>query len=314
MKKIITILFLVCCSATNTIAQQSKYITRIPFELVGEHIFIKVKVNNSEDLNFLFDTGAGKTVINIQTAQKLKMTSNKQKITSGAAEKFTTDIIKNTSIKINNIKLDIRNLQSSPLEHLGKDIGIEIDGIIGYRLLKKHVVKINYDTYMLEICPSKKFKYNGEGEIVEFINKTSHPYINAQIIFDNGETLDGEFIFDTGAGGALALCTPFSEENNIIEKCKTSYAVNSVGYSKTTTTTNVVKISSFKISNLEFHDVSTNVYSVKSGFFSSERPDGLIGNSILKKYNITFDYQRKKTYWEPNNRFNNDNLKAPFQE
>ncbi|MEO0470642.1 MAG: PDZ domain-containing protein, partial [Bacteroidota bacterium] len=52
-----------------------------------------------------------------------------------------------------------------------------------------------------------------------------------------------------------------------------------------------------------FLQVPASLYNVKSGFFASRNVAGIIGNQILKRYNITFDYQAGKSYWEPNQKF-----------
>lgn len=44
-------------------------ITTIPFELFGDHIIIQVSVDDSEPLDFIFDTGSGYTVIDDDIAK-----------------------------------------------------------------------------------------------------------------------------------------------------------------------------------------------------------------------------------------------------
>src|SRR5437879_6130049 len=44
---------------------------RIPFELVGNHIYLRGSVNNSEPLWFLLDTGAAGSYLDVQRAKAL---------------------------------------------------------------------------------------------------------------------------------------------------------------------------------------------------------------------------------------------------
>ena len=41
----------------------------------------------------------------------------------------------------------------------------------------------------------------------------------------------------------------------------------------------------------------------RSGTLSLNDLDGILGNPILKKFNITFDFRRRKMYWAPNGSF-----------
>ncbi|MFH1335955.1 MAG: hypothetical protein ABII96_05510, partial [Candidatus Zixiibacteriota bacterium] len=45
--------------------------TRIPFELVSNHIYLKVKVNNSPPLSLILDTGAGANCLDLSKAEEL---------------------------------------------------------------------------------------------------------------------------------------------------------------------------------------------------------------------------------------------------
>ncbi|MEQ9303461.1 MAG: hypothetical protein RJQ14_06050, partial [Marinoscillum sp.] len=65
MKKLTYLLSLIF--AFNTIAQAP--ITSIPFELFGDHIIIQVSVDDSEPLDFIFDTGSGFTVLDEDVAK-----------------------------------------------------------------------------------------------------------------------------------------------------------------------------------------------------------------------------------------------------
>src|SRR6185436_19653296 len=43
----------------------------IPFELISKHIFLKIKVDNSRPLTFIFDTGDQVAIIDIARAREL---------------------------------------------------------------------------------------------------------------------------------------------------------------------------------------------------------------------------------------------------
>jgi hypothetical protein len=69
----------------SAFAQRQPPLGSVPFELVGEKIFMKARVNGSEELNLQFDTGAGSTVIDDSTAQKLGLVFSGETNNEGAA-------------------------------------------------------------------------------------------------------------------------------------------------------------------------------------------------------------------------------------
>jgi predicted aspartyl protease len=295
----IIILLISYCSTVGIFAQQSSLITKIPFELEGEHIFIKVNVNNSEKLDFVFDTGASSLTINSRTVTQLNSSNEKQ-------------IKRKAKIKINNLVLN-NNVIIHSLLHLEKAVGRDIDGIIGYDLLKKYVIKINYDNLEIEIYRAKRFKYTGNGKTIKIKKGGSgkHCSINSQITLSNGQTIEGEFILDSGAGLALTLLNPFSEKHSIIKTFDKYYEIRTYGYYNVKYTSTTGRINQVNISDFEFDNVPIKLGVVNVGYFANnEEITGLIGNMILKRFNITFDYKGKKSYWELNNRFENEQFKV----
>ncbi len=302
MKRIAIFLYITFCFTATTLAQKSNLITKIPFQLEGNHLFIQVKVNDSNNLNFVFDTGAGATSINSTTAEKLKLTGSKTTTSKGASGDVELKVIKNNTLTIRNLNLKKINLYSAPLVHLEKVFGTDIDGILGYDLLKKYVVKINYDTSEIELYASKGYKYVGNGEVVK-IDLGKVPTAKAKIDLGDGNYLDGEFILDNGAGLAMGFCTPYAQKHQLKKSIGKTYSVKSRGYSSNTTIVEVGRLKELKVQKFQFSKIPVRIYNTKSGVLAHEGIAGIIGNEILKRFNITFNYKRKESYWEPNTKF-----------
>ena len=69
--------------------------------------------------------------------------------------------------------------------------GEQIDGIIGYSLLSRYIVKINYDSLYIDICSKGTMRYPKGGYLLK-------PTINSLPGFDNlnkGATRKGKIIY-----------------------------------------------------------------------------------------------------------------------
>lgn len=289
----------------NGYAQNANPVTKIPFELEGNHIFIQLTINHSEQLDFVFDTGAGSTVINSETAKKLNFASSKTSTTTGASGKTQSSIIKKKSVEGKSIELDKVDLLSVPLSHLERLIGKDIDGIIGYDLLKKYVTEIDYNNSELIFFESKSYEYQGSGELIR-IDIGDVPTAIFQIILKDGTYVNEEFLLDTGAGGAISFTSPFSERSQIRTKIDKTYSNNSRGLSANVAQVEVGRIKNLKILDFEFANIPVSIYDTEVGFFANKKIAGIIGNEILKRFNITFDYKRKKSYWVKNKQYINE--------
>ncbi|MEO0473844.1 MAG: retropepsin-like aspartic protease, partial [Bacteroidota bacterium] len=230
MKQLFISLLLWLLSCLGNISSAAQPIATVAFELEGEHMFIKLRVNDSEELDFIFDTGAGGSAINATTARRLNLSNRKKKMASGAAGTFKVGVIKNARIQINDLELEKVNLESPDLLHLECALGRDIDGIIGYHVLKDHVVSINHDRSEMDIYAAEGFVYQGTGQIFP-IKVGTHASIDGRLTLENGAQIAGEFILDNGAGVALAFCTPFANKHDLLSKIEGGYAMRAVGYS-----------------------------------------------------------------------------------
>src|SRR5882672_10928085 len=101
-------------------SQERQPLATVPFELVGEKIFMKARVNGSEEINLQFDTGAGSTVIDAVTAESLKLVVSGETTNEGAAGSASVPTSTNNAIEISGLKFPAITLVLVPLgEYLG---------------------------------------------------------------------------------------------------------------------------------------------------------------------------------------------------
>ena len=76
MKNLLVLITTIHICFGSAFAQKQKPLASVPFELVREKIFMKARVNGSEEINLQFDTGAGSASIDDTTAEKLKLVAS----------------------------------------------------------------------------------------------------------------------------------------------------------------------------------------------------------------------------------------------
>ena len=133
------------------------------------------------------------------------------------------------------------------------------------------------------------------------------PKINGQIGINDTTTIYGEFLLDTGSDYALTLTTHYLKKNGLLKKLGPHYTVETV---KSTRTEYIhSRISGINFASFFFPDVSV-VYSVgKGGLLAFKTFDGIIGNEILKRFDLVYDYINSKMYLDPNDQFQ-ENFRA----
>ena len=296
MKKISLTLSIILF-AIISIAQ--KPITSIPFELFGDHIIIQVSVDGSENLDFIFDTGAGLTVVDDDVASELGISG--KKIDMGE-EYYDWQLIKHNTIAINNFPME-KNIKvySTDFDHLEISLGMDIDGIVGYDLLKHHSIYVNFDdktinVYDLGEAPKK-------GDAIPFKFDTSIPVIEGNVVLNNGEPHDGTFYFITGAGATLDFNSPYAAKYDVINKTGKHYSYLVKGLSKKETPHYEGHVISFSFGNQKIEDLPIGISTATEGIQASKNVSGIIGSQIIRMYNFTIDYGAKMIYLEKDHTF-----------
>lgn len=284
--------------AANNIAS-----VKIPIKMVGEHIFIKVKVGNSKQLNFIFDTGAGGTVINLRTAQGLKLRPSGFTPVKSAHSQDFRPYFANNELKLAHLKVDDVRLLGSSLEHLEARSGTPIDGIVGFAILKKYIVRINHDASTLELYDKAKYSFPRNAKAYDVSWWLPVPSINATITLDNGEKITGSFLIDTGASTSLILNSPFVNNNGLLKKFSKKLKHSSQGLTSKKITDFKARLKKIKIGDFSFTNVPVNLSQATRGLLASKKIDGIIGNGLLKRFNLILDYANQKLVLQPNKNY-----------
>ena len=284
----------------------SKPIATIPFELFGDFIFIKVRVNQSRELNFIFDTGASITVIEEGLKPRLGLKKGAIGRAIGADGERRVEYFPNNRLIAGTLDLEKIALVSTTLKHLNFRIGRSVDGILGYSLLELSPIYIDYQHKRIQVYSVSKNWRPGQ-QTHEFpvrISPLKLPVVAAQLSLPNGEKLSGEFIFDTGASLNVILNSPFIERNKIVQKFKKSYRFHLFGLTSGWSTNYMGRIAQFIFGPFVFKNIPVACSTAQRGANSLPQFAGVIGNSILKRLNILLDVPNKKLYLTPNTFFN----------
>src|SRR5215204_5709430 len=81
-------------------------VAQIPFELNGNQIFLRIRVNGSEPLWFGLDTGASGSVINTATAEALGLKMEGGGRTTGAGGQVQSSTVRGVRLDIGGARLD----------------------------------------------------------------------------------------------------------------------------------------------------------------------------------------------------------------
>ncbi|NOS92108.1 MAG: hypothetical protein HOP30_09315 [Cyclobacteriaceae bacterium] len=254
----------------------------IPFALKDNRIYFKGKINGSELLNIQFDLGAGAVNLNKKSVNRIKIYFDKKGTLVNSDGANETRVSSSNQFEINGLTWNDIELYET------KNMANYEDVIIGNGFFLDQVYKIDYDKKIIVLY--------------EELPKIELDFVKQDMILDNGIrpvfeaifSVEGKpykdwFLFDTGNTSNGILGNGFLGHNNLYEKFS-----------------NIIGIGSNKLAFIPKLSIANQTFS--KGVITLEKPNkngskykfaGLIGNKILKRFNVIIDNREGFIYLKP---------------
>jgi hypothetical protein len=311
--KFITVLILAgCCGfLCQTEAQQSRKMSivsevrfdsgdsalNIPFELHNNHIYLQVNVNDSEPLSFILDTAASST-INRKRAESLGLKSNGRDRGFGVGKNaIEAAFVKGVILKVPGVTLSRQTIATVDLEEIQKAEGHTVHGILGSSFLRYFVVEINYAAKIINLYSPETYRYMGKGERVPINLGSGLVSARATIMPLNRPPIQGLFVIDSGGAHDLILYSPFVKRNTLLTEAQTANAVFIGGLGGSSRAV-IGVVGTLQIGRSNIENVNTFFSLATSGGMANEKFDGNIGNGLLRRFKVIFDYSRRSMILE----------------
>jgi hypothetical protein len=175
----------------NEATRNEGLLAESPFQLYGSVIITEVSVDESGPLNFIFDTGAGATIVNSKTAARLGIVGDETVSREGATG--TVEITRSTNhiVDIGELRFQDVTLGIAEIDYIEKRMGIQIDGVIGWEILSRYAVRIDYDRMLIEIYDNSNYEYDFGDSGYPIEVKGTSIFTNVTVALDSGNTLSG---------------------------------------------------------------------------------------------------------------------------
>ncbi|MDX2172697.1 MAG: PDZ domain-containing protein [Bacteroidota bacterium] len=260
-------------------------------------IYIKCKINDSIEGNFIFDTGA--------YGLFLDSTFNVSRGLSNTILWFNPD-----SIRKSNLRFKFDTITYSPeiisTYDFKKIFGKDCDGVVGWDLFKNKILEINYNDSCINFIDSNYILHNDSFNKIPMVLKNQFFYVNTAVIPYKNIMINGEWLFDTGYMGSLLLT------NKITDK----YKIDSLNFEKFRASESFLDVTNYKSKGGIFRGKSIKLgkflltdplieYSIgRKVLFDSASYLGLMGNRTFEKFKMIIDFKYHNLYLKESSCYN----------
>lgn len=302
----IWILSLLCLQKLSAqeefVPPDSKLITKIPFfQLSGGIIILKAQLDGYADsLNFVLDTGSGGISLDSSTVEKLKIPiALSDRTIRGIAGIKKVSFAYNHSLQMPGIEVKNLDFHINNYELLTSVYGVRIDGIIGYSFLRRYIVHLDFDKKMMEVHTPGRYRYPRGGQLLK-PNFSTLPLLQAYV--EDSRSFLNRFIFDTGAGLCFLLSREYVDDSSLFKSKRKFFPTQAEGLGGKKKM-EIAVMKSVKIGNYKFKKVPVHIFEDDFNVTNYPTLGGLIGNDLLRRFNITLNYPEQSIHIKPNEHF-----------
>jgi PDZ domain len=283
-----------------------KIAVHVPFELLGNAIFVSARVNGKGPFLFTLDSGSCCSSFAAEFADELGMhpqgemkgmgagsSSNKMGLVKGTIE-FTFP---------NGLKLSTEDANTISYAGLWPLIGRPFYGNIGYDVLKDVVVEIDYDKRIITFYSAATYKYSEKGQVFQ-----TKLWMNYDPQFEGTFTLPGVspvasvFTLDTGAGGTI-INSPMVKTLHLVETMHDKLPSPSHGLGAGVSNDLIGRFASIDLGPYKLQRPVVALSQDTEGSLAMEAIGVNLGGNVLRRFTVTINYPGGTIALEPNSHF-----------
>ncbi|MCL4640238.1 MULTISPECIES: pepsin/retropepsin-like aspartic protease family protein [Olivibacter] len=280
----------------------SQVLSEVHFKtLMGGVVVLPALLNGFPDtLNFILDTGSGGISLDSSTVVSLglKPTPSATRI-RGVAGIKQVSYLYNQHLKFPGYTVDSLNFHINDYSFLSSVYGVKVDGIIGYSLFSRYIVKINYDDSLMHICSQGTIRYPKGGFLLRPNIKS---LVVQRALLKDKHQVNARFLHDIGAGVCVMLSKEFVEDSTLLAWNRKLWPKEGHGLGgKIQMDLTVIK--ELRFGPYKFKHVPTLIFDDVYDVTSYPYLGGLIGNDIFRRFNMIYNYEKGDIHLIPNNSF-----------
>lgn len=283
--------------------EPARLLTKFNFiQLTGGVVLLKACFDNFPDsLNFILDTGSGGISLDSSTVNyfNLKPLASGRTI-KGIAGVKNVSFLNNRQLHLPGLTVDSLNFHVNDYSILTAVYGEPIDGIIGYSVFSRYIVKIDYDSSKIEFWSRGKIRYPRGGYMLNPVI-TTLPVQTARVKDDH--PFEPRFLIDMGAGLNLLFTRSFITDSAMMRTDRKMYIKEAEGLGGRVDMY-LTTIKELKLGPYKFRNVPVNIFDDQNNVLSYPHLGGLIGNDLLRRFNVIINYEQREFYLVPNSHYN----------
>lgn len=260
-------------------------------------IFLPVRINGSKPLSFVLDTGSTRILIDRKLAADLGLKASGTGSLQGAgAGSIPIEFIHDVDLALPGVESAGYDLSTTDLQPLEKIDGGKVDGIIGFPLLSRFVITVDYEAKQLTLALPEAFHPSSTAQVLPIELREKWPFVKGELVLPGPVTVQDSFLIDSGSSDAVDHPIVMTLQSRVPSKSGVGLGAEVQG--------STARATSFRLGR---YTVARPLVACCGGTDATSK---LIGSEILRRFTVTFDYPSSRMLLAPNSHYGDKNALA----
>lgn len=304
------VLLATACANSTAKNQQTEEKQPIPEGAVemkyNRHLYFKVMLRDSIPARMIFDTGSSNLLIDSTFyASTFGEGKNLRRAMLGGAgngHELTTLDANGWSYSVGD---ESCTEQIAIVTNLRKILGDGADGLFGLPFMRGKRVEFNYaGGYVRFLSADEVIGDDFTAIQCKKLDNIERIIIPLSVTLNDGYTLNGNFLMDTGMPDELSLnsttANRLKSEGHLADARRMRYEVGGIGGSRVD---NYLKTKQITIGGKSINDIRITYSENEQGAMADSRYEGLVGNALFARFDVIIDFVNWVIYLRPNKNF-----------
>jgi len=250
-------------------------------------IFLPVRINGSKPLSFVLDSGSNRILIDRALATGLGLKASGTGSLQGAGSgRIAVEYIHDVSIELPGVESGGYDLSTADLQPLEATLGVKVDGILGYEFFSRFVVTVDYSARRLTLTLPEAFRESNAAQALPIELRDKWAFVKAELVLPGTVTVQDSFMIDSGSSDAVDHPIVMSLQSRVAGESGVGLGTPVEGAT--------ARATAFRLGRYTLTAPSVSCCG------ATEATSKMIGNEVLRRFTVTFDYPSSRIFITPN--------------
>jgi hypothetical protein len=261
--------------------------TTFPFEWREGMIVLPLSVHGSKSFRFVLDSGSTRTLIDRAVAASLGLKTGEASSAQGAgAGRVRLEAVHGVDLQLPGLESKGYDVYTADLAPLEQTLKTRVDGIVGYDLLARFAVTVDFAARQVTIASPSAFHPDTRAEQIPLDIHGKWAFLRGELVLPGPVTVQDNFFIDSGSSDAV---------DHPVVKTMQSRTASASGVGLGTPVEGAVaRALSFRLGSFVMQGPLVSCCG------ATEETSRMIGTEILRRFTVTFDYPSSQLFLLPN--------------